>query len=155
MDSPATSANDEATSTFDRIQIYSLQRDPEWMRMVRERFRMQEGPAPKACSWCQCKAGAGNDERIFRCKECLSGLPACRRCILVAHMEDPLHSPMEWVQTHWKRVTLDSLGYVYQQGHDGLDCPNPAAETKMRVILALNGRHEIRIRECHCNTVEE
>ncbi|KAJ7680865.1 hypothetical protein DFH06DRAFT_1120451 [Mycena polygramma] len=107
MDSPATSANDEATSTFDRIQIYSLQRDPEWMRMVRERFRMQEGPAPKACSWCQCKAGAGNDERIFGARS-------------------------EWVQTHWKRVTLDSLGYVYQQGHDGLDCPNPAAETKMR-----------------------
>ncbi|KAJ7646089.1 hypothetical protein DFH06DRAFT_1136234 [Mycena polygramma] len=142
MDNSPSAKNDNDADDFDRLMIFNLQREPEWMARVRDQFRKEEGPAPKACSWCRRKAGP--DEKIFRCKNCFSGLPACRRCILVAHTEDPLHFPEEWVETHWKRVTLDSLGYVYQQGHDGLDCPTPAAETKMRVILALNGRHEVR-----------
>ncbi|KAJ7605228.1 hypothetical protein DFH06DRAFT_1348793 [Mycena polygramma] len=150
MDSTPANQDDAA---FERLQIYSIQREPEWMARVREQFRKEEGPAPQACSWCRRKAGP--EEKMFRRKDCLSGLPACRRCILVAHMEDPLHFPYEWVDTHWKRVTLHSLGYVYQAGHQGLDCPNPAAETETRVIRALNGRHEICVRGCDCGAPKD
>ncbi|KAJ6509364.1 hypothetical protein C8R47DRAFT_1208548 [Mycena vitilis] len=149
---PDTPKNNGGGANFDRIQVYALQREPYWMAMMRE-ARKQEGPAPTACSWCRCKAG--DDEKMYRCKDCLAGLPACRRCILVAHMEDPLHFPAEWAGTHWKRVTLDSLGYVFQEGHGGLDCPNPAAETEKQVLYRMNGRHEIVVRKCNCGIGEE
>jgi hypothetical protein len=33
---------------------------------------------------------------------------------------------------YWKPMLLRQLGYVYQQGHDGLPCPNPALMTTTR-----------------------
>ncbi|KAJ7602635.1 hypothetical protein DFH06DRAFT_1351153 [Mycena polygramma] len=38
---------------------------------------------------------------------------------------------VEWLGRYWKRVNLTDLGYVYREGHEGLDCPNPG-ETTLR-----------------------
>jgi hypothetical protein len=93
---PGDSQPSSETDGYDAIQIYYLQRDPEWMAMVRANFQKQEGPAPTTCSWCR-RGADSEDSRMFRCRSCFSGLPACLRCIRVAHVNSPLHTPQVYL----------------------------------------------------------
>ncbi|KAJ7893229.1 hypothetical protein B0H13DRAFT_2339819 [Mycena leptocephala] len=134
----------ESNDNYDPIYVYNKQRDPEQIIPLRARFQSQSGP-PKACTWCL----RDGDLRLFRCWQCYSGMPACEKCILIAHGEEPLHWPEEWAGHYWKRITLTELGFVYQQGHEGLECPNPT-EPALRAINTAQGRKEIWVRQCLC-----
>ncbi|KAJ6503155.1 hypothetical protein C8R47DRAFT_1067268 [Mycena vitilis] len=57
---------------------------------------------------------------------------------------------VEWLGRYWKRVNLTDLGYVYREGHEGLDCPNPG-ETTLRHGQGLRGPVDIWVQECLCN----
>ncbi|KAJ7604798.1 hypothetical protein DFH06DRAFT_1349060 [Mycena polygramma] len=59
---------------------------------------------------------------------------------------------VEWLGRYWKRVNLTDLGYVYREGHEGLDCPNPG-ETTLRHGQGLRGPVDIWVQECLCNQV--
>ncbi|KAJ7858141.1 hypothetical protein B0H14DRAFT_3447441 [Mycena olivaceomarginata] len=134
---------------FNPYAVHAQQRDPEWVMAKRAQFQQRNNPAPTACTWCLRTADA-DDLRMFRCRWCLKDLPACLRCVLIAHLEHPYHRPEEWIDNRWKRVTLHELGYVYQEGHDGTDCPNPEVELETRVTYGAHGREELVVRKCGC-----
>ncbi|KAJ7925370.1 hypothetical protein B0H13DRAFT_2314582 [Mycena leptocephala] len=101
----------------------------------------KSGP-PETCTGC---LNEDKDRQFFRCVDCLDDIPVCARCILVAHGSKPFHSIEEWQGIYWKATTLTAMGYIYQRGHDGRECPNPA-EAEKRI---LRGR-ELWVRDCRC-----
>ncbi|KAJ7038469.1 hypothetical protein C8F04DRAFT_1256066 [Mycena alexandri] len=125
----------ESERGHDPILVLARQSDPEWVR----------------AHWCR----RDRRVRIFRCNDCFALLPACRLCLLIAHASKPLHAPHEWAGIYWKRVTLTSLGYWYQKGHDGSTCPNPAEDLKLVMQLGVNGMHRVWERDCECPPAEQ
>ncbi|KAF8133491.1 hypothetical protein K438DRAFT_1998157 [Mycena galopus ATCC 62051] len=101
--------------------------------------RAKENPdygrvTPKNCAWCRVSA---EEEMLYRRwnQHCRGGLSACSVCILVAHEQHPLHTLQAWTDgRYWKVLSLRSLGYVYQEGHDGEPCPNPALTTTSATV---------------------
>ncbi|KAJ7687973.1 hypothetical protein B0H16DRAFT_1753197 [Mycena metata] len=77
-------------------------------------------------------------------------MPACQPCVLIQHGERPTCWPEEWVNGLWRRVSLTSLGYVFQQGHEGLSCPRPS-EAETRQLPGPHGMREVVVRDCLCN----
>ncbi|KAJ7481679.1 hypothetical protein FB451DRAFT_1170846 [Mycena latifolia] len=55
------------------------------------------------------------------------------------------------VQGFWQRTDLTALGFVFQEGHEGLPCPNPAGEAQAHRIISTTGIHEGVARACHCS----
>ncbi|KAJ7797203.1 hypothetical protein B0H14DRAFT_3494016 [Mycena olivaceomarginata] len=144
MDSPTSESNPYA--------ILAQQQDPLCIMAVRARreAQQQKGPSPSACSWCL-RTADSDDLRMFRCKWCFEDMPVCLRCFLIAHMPSPYHRPEEWKEMRWKAVTLWELGYVYQEGHDRMNYPNPEEELEMRVTRGANGTEELLVSKCGCN----
>ncbi|KAJ7093631.1 hypothetical protein C8R43DRAFT_1141841 [Mycena crocata] len=101
------------------------------------------------CTWCEI-AGP-----LYRCRDrnCMRGQVACASCTALAHERRPLHGIEEWKNTYWKRRQLNEIGYIYQHGHDGLPCPNPAQETEDEWVLMAEGRVRLAMRKCNCKRV--
>lgn len=76
--------------------------------------------------------------------------PEVRDCILGTREGLTLHVQQEWKETRWKRVTLHELGYVYQEGHDGMNCPNPEEQLELRVTLGADRREKLLVSKCGC-----
>ncbi|KAJ6579044.1 hypothetical protein DFH09DRAFT_1077343 [Mycena vulgaris] len=53
-----------------------------------------------------------------------------------------------WTGLLWQMTPLRTLGYVYQRGHDGGPCPNPAGEPQVQMLAGANGIQELWIRDC-------
>ncbi|KAJ7173532.1 hypothetical protein C8R46DRAFT_1031832 [Mycena filopes] len=149
MTEGTTETAPEATNGYDGVYIRGLQQDPEYIRIVRSQFEARGGlsAAPTECTWCHRSV---DDTRMFRCKDCKGGMPACLDCLLLAHAERPTCFPEERVDNRWKRISLSALGYVFQDGHDGLECPHPS-EPVTRGFQGRNGRQEILVRACFCD----
>ncbi|KAJ7456847.1 hypothetical protein B0H11DRAFT_2243727 [Mycena galericulata] len=82
------------------------------------------------CALCE-KAVDGS---LFRCTECGEFLQ-CKECCIGRHQLSPLHFLQEWTGGFWKAQTLESLGLVYQVGHQGRRCVAPAATTRTMVVI--------------------
>ncbi|KAF7331975.1 CxC2 domain-containing protein [Mycena kentingensis (nom. inval.)] len=94
--------------------------------------------------------------RTFQCLDC-GGYLQCESCIRAGHKTQPLHRIQEWNGDYWVRVSLYSprapdvgLGLVFQLGHYGLRCPNPAKEQRM-VVIDVHGVFTIRLQACNCS----
>ncbi|KAJ6564309.1 hypothetical protein B0H19DRAFT_1258764 [Mycena capillaripes] len=88
---------------------------------------------PKTCAWC---GASVNEVTLYTCKSsiCIGGLPACQI----------------WTNgSYWKPTSLRALGYIYQEGHDGLPCPNPTMTTHSKDISTMSGVVEVS-RGCNC-----
>ncbi|KAJ7664818.1 hypothetical protein B0H17DRAFT_1211182 [Mycena rosella] len=48
----------------------------------------------------------GDGVVLFRCGDCLAGMPACASCMCIAHQQWPLQAPEEWNGCFWKRARL-------------------------------------------------
>ncbi|KAJ7017142.1 hypothetical protein C8F04DRAFT_1200929 [Mycena alexandri] len=147
---PTQATDAEAQPGYDTVHIRDLQRDPEYVRIMLKRFDAGGGTkaAPTACTWCR-REGA-EDLGLFRCRECKGGMPACQECLLVQHGERPTCWPEAWVNGLWRRVSLMSLGYVFQQGHEGLSCPRPSDPENKR-FQGPHSLQEVLVRDCLCN----
>ncbi|KAL1671667.1 hypothetical protein EV122DRAFT_284713 [Schizophyllum commune] len=61
----------------------------------------------------------------------------------------PLHCPENWTGSYWEKVSLASLGLIYQLGHGGKPCPRP--EPLVRSLTVIDQRlHSIKLRYCGC-----
>ncbi|KAF8216257.1 hypothetical protein K438DRAFT_1954884 [Mycena galopus ATCC 62051] len=104
------------------------------------------------CSCCGAEYVDGVDVGLFRCDHCGPFLQ-CRGCLLARHMLSPLHTIKEWNGRHWVEARLsggsETLGLVYQVGHDGHPCEFPGRERSM-VVMDVTGIHTIHMRFCGC-----
>ncbi|KAI5897299.1 uncharacterized protein SCHCODRAFT_02489565 [Schizophyllum commune H4-8] len=90
----------------------------------------------------------GHTDRLFCCWEC-GDFNECLDCCLDRHQCMPLHTIEEWTGEYWSKVTLSSMGLVYQLGHGGRPCPRP--EPAVRTVTVLDyGIHTVRLRYCGC-----
>ncbi|KAJ7055432.1 hypothetical protein C8F01DRAFT_1211630 [Mycena amicta] len=114
--------------------------------------------AGPACSLCH--APYGSTTRMFRCEPCGQFLQ-CQRCLEERHELQPLHPIKEWTGKFWEPAALHqthvgdkssrSLQGVYQLGHQGQPCVNPAsAEPQTMVVLDVRGLFTLRVRFCKC-----
>ncbi|KAF8995278.1 hypothetical protein BDZ89DRAFT_1149693 [Hymenopellis radicata] len=90
---------------------------------------------------------------LFHCETCGEFLE-CKGCCLARHVNTPLHIVKRWNGEFWDRMTLSSMGYVYQLGHHGAACVHPGAQRRMTVIY-VNGVHELTLRSCGCGVAED
>ncbi|KAJ7789208.1 hypothetical protein B0H14DRAFT_2627467 [Mycena olivaceomarginata] len=89
---------------------------------------------------------------MYRCREaCRGGMVACATCILVGHWEAPLHRLQVWNPGSriWEPATLRQLGFIFQEGHQGLPCPNPAPTTTTKLLRTSRGEIEQICRATH------
>ncbi|KAJ7154647.1 hypothetical protein C8R46DRAFT_1227479 [Mycena filopes] len=89
------------------------------------------------------------DRRVFRCDECGQFLQ-CKDCCVERHQMSPLHFLKVWNGDFWVSKTLQSLGLIYQLGHQGGACPRPNAVVRSMVVMETSGIHEIKYRRCGC-----
>ncbi|KAJ6454061.1 hypothetical protein C8R47DRAFT_1083228 [Mycena vitilis] len=131
-----------------RMYVRARQSDPFTITLVKEKHGAGR-VVPKTCAWCDASV---NDTDIYRCqnRRCLGGLAACAACTLVAHEQSPFHRIEVWTGNHWRRAELRDLGFVYQEGHDGLPCPNPAPTTTSNRVFLSSGLLEHVTRGCNC-----
>ncbi|KAJ6459360.1 hypothetical protein C8R47DRAFT_1226636 [Mycena vitilis] len=96
-------------------------------------------------------AGEGDNGavRLFKCRMCGEFLQ-CLKCCLERHQRSPLHVLEEWNGKFWVRVTLQSLGLVYQLGHGGGPCLVPDPLKRSMVVLDHPYVHEVHYRFCDC-----
>ncbi|KAK7054021.1 hypothetical protein R3P38DRAFT_2501036 [Favolaschia claudopus] len=114
-----------------------------------QEFVRRDGPGDfgKVCGTC---GTAEEGWRRFRCEDC-GPSTHCQECMTVRHELTPLHVLEEWTGNFWTRVSLASLGYVFQIGHGGLSCPRPAPIVRSMVVLDFPHIHEVKYRFCSCD----
>ncbi|KAJ7639833.1 hypothetical protein DFH06DRAFT_1138518 [Mycena polygramma] len=130
------------------VLVANLQRDPVYIARM-ELEQMQQEP------WGVPVRSRAEDVELYECqdKECLNGLHACAPCTCIAHQQRPDHGLWVYKSNGWNPTHLGVIGYVYQIGHDGLPCPNPAAETiehEVWGLYSLRAVWKVRARECLC-----
>ncbi|KAK6974636.1 CxC2 domain-containing protein [Favolaschia claudopus] len=128
---------DGAESSGEKRKRYETSDDPMrvWRRLAPlflDEMLRHEGPGDNA-GRCACCHELLEDSRRFRCKCC------------------GMFTQCEWQGSFWARVTLQSLGVVYQLGHGGHPCPHAAPAERSMVVLDFPHIHEIRFRYCACN----
>ncbi|TRM56390.1 hypothetical protein BD626DRAFT_575715 [Schizophyllum amplum] len=57
-----------------------------------------------------------------------------------------------WSGEYWEKVSLSSLGYIYQLGHGGLPCAFPQERVRTMVVLD-RAIHTVRYQYCGCRLV--
>ncbi|TRM57970.1 hypothetical protein BD626DRAFT_411100 [Schizophyllum amplum] len=92
--------------------------------------------------------GVNSSTRLFCCWEC-GDFNECLPCCLERHRSMPLHIVEEWTGSYWMKVPLASLGFVYQLGHGGRPCLNPASVVRALTVID-RGVHSIKVRYCAC-----
>ncbi|TRM56317.1 hypothetical protein BD626DRAFT_575841 [Schizophyllum amplum] len=85
---------------------------------------------------------------IYCCWECGDFLE-CRTCCIERHRTMPLHVIQSWTGAYWKKVSLSSMGLVYQLGHGGLPCVSPDPAVRTMVVLD-DIIHTLHYRYCSC-----
>lgn len=69
----------------------------------------------------QCQS-CGTSDCAYCCLDCAQGCLLCKECILDCHAQLPFHGIQEWCGTHFSDVSLTSLGFVLELGHEGHQC---------------------------------
>ncbi|KIJ21125.1 hypothetical protein PAXINDRAFT_160454 [Paxillus involutus ATCC 200175] len=119
---------------------------PERSAFLDEIIRLEgQGHADFSC--CACNSG---EAPVYQCKDCFGVQLLCAACILSRHASNPLHRIEEWQDSHFRRITLKSMGLCIQLGHTlGKKCYNaqPASGDDF-VVIDMNGIHEIALDYC-------
>ncbi|KAL1658415.1 hypothetical protein GGF50DRAFT_92641 [Schizophyllum commune] len=90
----------------------------------------------------------GHTDRLFCCWDC-GDFNECLGCCLDRHQCMPLHTIEEWTGEYWSKVSLASMGLVYQLGHGGRPCARP--EPAIRTVTVLDHEiHTVRLQYCGC-----
>lgn len=55
----------------------------------------------------------------------------------------------EWTGSYWQRITLKSMGLIYQLGHGGLPCAHPDPVVRQMVVVD-DLIHTVAYRYCSC-----
>ncbi|KAL1750322.1 hypothetical protein FB107DRAFT_224085 [Schizophyllum commune] len=77
----------------------------------------------------------------------------CLDCCLARHRSMPLHTIESWTGAYWEKVSLESLGLIYQLGHGGRPCLYP--EERVRTMIVLDRRiHSVKYRYCGCHLMD-
>ncbi|KAJ7025133.1 hypothetical protein C8F04DRAFT_968170 [Mycena alexandri] len=97
-----------------------------------------------------CPEEDGRPKRFVRCRECGPFLQ-CRSCCLKLHLQLPLHFLEEWNGEFWTRTTLQSLGLVFQLGHEGFKCKRPHPTVRSVTVVDTTGIHEVNYQFCGCS----
>jgi hypothetical protein len=69
-----------------------------------------------ACSIC-------DTQMVVKCSDCLGANYFCRTCCIHSHKWTPFHWLAHWTNTHFRPVSLHSLGFILFLGHHGDPCP--------------------------------
>ncbi|KAJ7056486.1 hypothetical protein C8F01DRAFT_1087302 [Mycena amicta] len=110
------------------------------------------------CSLCDVEYREGSSTRLFHCKACGEFLQ-CMTCLEEGHRLNPLHCVKEWKGAFWENAALhrlhvrdespQSLDFVYQLGHHGQRCIQPASMIPHTlVIMDVRGVFTLRVRFC-------
>ncbi|KAL1671328.1 hypothetical protein EV122DRAFT_226759 [Schizophyllum commune] len=91
---------------------------------------------------------AAETSRLFCCWEC-GDFNECLNCALARHRSMPLHDIQEWTGSYWQRITLKSMGLIYQLGHGGLPCAHPDPVVRQMVVVD-DLIHTVAYRYCSC-----
>ncbi|KAJ7803369.1 hypothetical protein B0H14DRAFT_3091988 [Mycena olivaceomarginata] len=87
----------------------------------------------------------------YRCKDCMIPDLFCQECCAKAHVRHPLDRIERWDGTHFKRVTLKSMGLRIQLGHRiGDVCKAPMAGHKNFTVIHNNAIHDVGVDFCGC-----
>ncbi|KAL1749560.1 hypothetical protein FB107DRAFT_280582 [Schizophyllum commune] len=106
---------------------------------------------PAAASDAHLPAPEGRTHHLLCCWKC-GDFTECVDCCLKRHQCTPLHVIESWTGKYWEKVTLASLGLIYQLGHGGLPCLYP--EDRIRNMVVLDEHvHTIKFRYCACRLV--
>ncbi|KAJ7182633.1 hypothetical protein C8R43DRAFT_1116266 [Mycena crocata] len=74
----------------------------------------------------------------------------CYACCIMDHRRTPLHFLKEWTGVFWQKTTLAQVGFVYQVGHDGLDCNLPLKDVHSTRVLHTTGIQTLYYQLCGC-----
>ncbi|KZV78429.1 hypothetical protein EXIGLDRAFT_633970 [Exidia glandulosa HHB12029] len=93
---------------------------------------------------------------LYKCFMCFQLPPLCEQCVKDAHKHAPFHDIQVWRNNCFSRITLASIGFVVNLGHDGDPCPHGAAKsTSKYTVLHEGGIHEVQALRCFCPVREE
>ncbi|PPR06343.1 hypothetical protein CVT24_002518 [Panaeolus cyanescens] len=67
----------------------------------------------------RCHGCPGNNEGLWRCRDCLPSYVQCRACMRKAHLQNPFHRIECWTGTHYRHAALWEVGvYIEVPHHD-------------------------------------
>ncbi|KAF5313625.1 hypothetical protein D9611_010064 [Ephemerocybe angulata] len=128
----------------------------EWIRDYREAYLREmlwlEGrggrTSPAVCLGC-----GGAVAPTYRCTTCIGAEMLCKTCIVSAHQQNPFHFIEVWIDSHFERITLKTLGLQIQLGHaPGQVCANPDPPRQNDfVVVDTTGIHEVNLSFCRCD----
>ncbi|KAJ7131489.1 hypothetical protein C8R43DRAFT_895982 [Mycena crocata] len=100
-----------------------------------------------------CSCDAPSAETIYRCRECFKAPLFCAKCIVNNHEANPFHQIEKWDRTHFRRVSLESLGLVVQTclQSGARRCAEVTDNSVKRHTVTLghhNGLHTVTIEFC-------
>lgn len=102
------------------------------------------------------RCSCDSEPALFKCEECFQPRMLCKACIISTHVQQPFHHIGEWSGTHFKRISLSSIGAVIRLGHHGEKCRNRLPGSgRDTVIVHTNGIHRVCIEYCRCEDVPE
>ncbi|KAJ7715469.1 hypothetical protein B0H16DRAFT_1741910 [Mycena metata] len=98
---------------------------------------------PTTCETCKIKTNT-----LYRCRNCFWPRIICRKCLLAAHAEHPLHRVEDVPASHG--YTLSAMGLVVFLGHSGAKCPEVVIDTDF-TVLGVDGAHDVTMGFCGCD----
>ncbi|TRM61976.1 hypothetical protein BD626DRAFT_404672 [Schizophyllum amplum] len=92
--------------------------------------------------------GISRTTRLLCCWQC-GDFTECLDCCLKRHQCMPLHTIDSWTGAYWEKVSLSSLGLIYQLGHGGRPCRRPEERVRKMVVID-QAIHTVQMRYCEC-----
>ncbi|KAJ7664824.1 hypothetical protein B0H17DRAFT_1143582 [Mycena rosella] len=139
----------------DEIMRLVLVDVPEAVEDPGTRLRAAEYQAPSGLQIClSCGTQGENRPSELSPLSFLQGVPRGQTLVCVVLYcgppQAPLHYMREWNGRYWRRRTLGQLGFVFQLGHNGFNCPAPRKPKQVMTVLAVDRFHDVQFRYCNC-----
>ncbi|KAK0433276.1 hypothetical protein EV421DRAFT_1741723 [Armillaria borealis] len=136
-----------------------LMEDMVHLTPPRRKQNLEDEPLPK---WTKqidttgtdhCDTCGKDDGGSYRCTLwCLHGQGAC---IAPIPSHPVLIVTKEWMGSFYRRMTLKDLGLIIQLGHAiGDSCLRPAENSRLMVVIDINGIHKVSVNFCGCHRAE-
>ncbi|KIM65455.1 hypothetical protein SCLCIDRAFT_112806, partial [Scleroderma citrinum Foug A] len=93
---------------------------------------------------------------LFQCRDCQGMELCCSDCCIKLHLQLPFHCVKQWVDTHFIRVMLKSLGLFLQLDHTISDhCCNPKHVFRDEfIVIDTSSIHDVALDFCGCRTAQ-
>ncbi|KAJ7601826.1 hypothetical protein DFH06DRAFT_1352013 [Mycena polygramma] len=127
-----------------------------WVSALQRR-RERERLAASVCVACNGDFASILDRgaRAIYCPSC-GGHTMCEECSKLAHATTPLHFIRGWCDDmpFWKQMCLREIGFVFQLGHRGEECPAPQEGQRSTLIMDVTGFQTVSYLYCGCGQFE-